>query len=214
MSTRDDWPTLFSFFALSHTAAYSCAYVPAAEMRARCYMAQFGWSRGKSLIVMFLKLWGREPSNWLALFFKIFGQTWWTTRISVLLTAVTISLLLFYVGRRLRSGWEAVPPIILLAVGFPSWPTISHHRDSTLFALCGFAALLSWLDGRRAYMLVLAGVLAGLTTCFMQPKGLLLFISFVIVIWFRVSVKNRTYFRFFARSWQATHWLACLFCYI
>jgi hypothetical protein len=91
---------------------------------------------------------------------------------------------MYYLSRRLQTGFEIVPPILFVATSFGLLgPSISHHADSNLSALLSFAALLSWSDNRRNAMLFLAGVGAGLTTCFMQPKGILLFLSFLAVLW-------------------------------
>jgi hypothetical protein len=132
----------------------------------------------------FFEVMGPGTFYWLALFFKIFGTTWFATRVSVILTSVATIMLMYYLSRRLQTGFEIVPPILFIATSFGLlWPSISHHADSNLFALLSFAALLSWSDNRRNWMLFLAGVGAGLTTCFLQPKGTLLFLSFLAVLW-------------------------------
>lgn len=132
----------------------------------------------------FFEVMGPGTFYWLALFFRLFGVTWSATRISLMLTAVATTVLIFGLARRLRSGFEVIVAVLLAAVSFGLlWPTISHHGDSNLFALLSFAAMLAWLDNHRPPMIFLAGFGAGLTTCFLQPKGGLLFLSFLTVLW-------------------------------
>ena len=131
----------------------------------------------------FFEVMGPGTFYWLALFFKIFGTTWLATRIWLMLNAVLTTILVYFLTRRLRPGAEAIPAIFLLAVSFPYWSSISHHTDSNLFGLLSFAAMVSWLDSRRPILLFTTGVLAGVTTCFLQPKGFLLFLSYLLLLW-------------------------------
>lgn len=131
----------------------------------------------------FFEVMGPGTFYWLALFFKLMGTTWVATRISLLLTRLGITVLLFYLARRLRCGSEAVPVIFFVAISYNDWNAISHHTDSLLFGLLSLAALVYWMDRPRPIMLFLAGAGAGVTTWFMLPKGILLCLSFVLVLW-------------------------------
>jgi hypothetical protein len=122
---------------------------------------------------------------WLALFFKLFGTSFLTARISLALTTVCTALLMYFLTRRLTNRYSVMPAIFFLATSFgPVWPAVSHHHDSDLFALLSFTALLYWIETRRWFLLLIAGVLAGLTTCFTQPKGIYLFVSFLVLLLF------------------------------
>lgn len=130
----------------------------------------------------FFEVIGPGSFYWLALFFKMFGTGILATRISVALTSIFTALLLYFLARRLKTGYDAVPAMLLMAGTFGGlWPAISHHNDSNLFALLAFTIILFWIDKHRPWMLCLAGVLAGVTTLILQPKGLLLFLSFVLL---------------------------------
>src|SRR5258708_4158247 len=131
----------------------------------------------------FVEVMGPGTFYWLALFFKLLGPTWFATRVCLLLTTVIITLVLYYLARRLHCGLEALPVIFFVAVSFRGWNAISHHMDSNLFGLLSFAALVHWIDRRQRFVLFLAGFGAGLTTWFMLPKGLFLLLSFVLVLW-------------------------------
>jgi Dolichyl-phosphate-mannose-protein mannosyltransferase len=120
---------------------------------------------------------------WLALFFKLLGTTFFAARTSLTLTTVCIALLMYFLARRLGTRYSALPAIFFLATSFgPLWPGISQHHDSDLFALLAFTVFVSWIDVRRPVLLLTAGLLAGVTTWFMQPKGILLFIAFVVLV--------------------------------
>jgi hypothetical protein len=131
----------------------------------------------------FFEVMGPGTFYWLALFFKVFGTTWLATRIELLVTTLGITLLLFYLARRLRGGLGAAPIIFFVAVSYHVWHTVSHHLDSTLFGLLAFAAFVFWMDRPRPFASFLAGAAAGLTTWIMLPKGLLLFLSFALLLW-------------------------------
>jgi hypothetical protein len=132
----------------------------------------------------FFEVMGPGTFYWLALFFKLLGTTWLATRIDLLVTTAGIILLLFYLARRLPGGHEAAPVILFVAVSYHTWNAISHHMDSNLFGLLAFAAFVFWMDKPRRFSIFLAGAAAGLTTWFILPKGLLLLLSFVLLLWF------------------------------
>jgi hypothetical protein len=131
----------------------------------------------------FVEVMGPGTFYWLALFFKLLGTTWLATRICLLFTTLGITVLLFYLARRLRCGMEAVPVIFFVAVSYHNWNAISHHMEGTLFGLASFAAFACWMDQPRGVLLFLAGAGAGLTTWFMLPKGVFLCLSFFVLLW-------------------------------
>jgi len=90
----------------------------------------------------FLEVSGLGTFYWLALFFKLLGTTWLATRICLLFTTLGITILLFYLTRRLRCRMEAVPVIFFVAVSYHNWNAISHHTDSS-----GWPPLPHWHAG-------------------------------------------------------------------
>jgi hypothetical protein len=68
------------------------------------------------------------------------------------------------------------------------WPTISHHLDSNFFALAAVTCVSLWQDWRRKSLLLAAGVMAALTTAFLQPKGILLLCA--IAVWLRIQQRR------------------------
>jgi hypothetical protein len=135
----------------------------------------------------FFEAMGPGTFYWLGLFFKLLGTSWLATRIDLLVTTLGITLVLLYLARRLPGGHELAPLILFVAASHHSWNAISHHMDSNLFGLLSFAVFVFWMDKPRTLTIFLAGVGAALTTWFLLPKGLLLFLSFglLLVIFYR-----------------------------
>jgi hypothetical protein len=130
----------------------------------------------------FFEIMGPGTFYWLALFFNIFGVTFAASRICLFVTSVGTLLLMSYLSRRICSSYAVLPPMMVIATYCWTWPAISHHTDSNLFALLATASACLWLKMRRPSLLFAAGVLAGITTCFLQPKGVLLFLALLIWI--------------------------------
>lgn len=130
----------------------------------------------------FFEVMGPGTFYWLAIWFRIFGASLWVARAEVLVTGVATTLVVFWLARRLRPGGGLLPAIVLLALTFPLWPATNHHWDSTLLALLSFAAFVSWLENSRWWQLVAAGALAGVTTLFLQQKGVLLLFALLLTL--------------------------------
>ncbi|HXI39939.1 MAG TPA: hypothetical protein VNH83_08170, partial [Bryobacteraceae bacterium] len=130
----------------------------------------------------FMEVMGPGTFYWLGLFFKIFGATWLVARAEVLFTGVATTLVLYWLARMLHPGSSRLTALLLTTITIPLWPATSHHWDSNLFALLSFAVFVAWLDNSRPWLLGTAGVLAGVTTLFMQQKGLLLLFSFLLIL--------------------------------
>lgn len=128
---------------------------------------------------------GMAPGTYylLAFYFKLLGTTWFATRVSLLVTTVVMATALFYLARRLGREVGAAPVVFFVAVSYHSWNVVSHHMDSNAFALLSFVALVLWIERQSRIALLLAGAGAGLTTCFLQPKGACLFLSFLVIAW-------------------------------
>ena len=123
----------------------------------------------------FVEVMGPASFYWLGLFFKLFGVGWWVARAHLMLTGVLISLLVYWLTRRLYQGPGSILPYLLVTIlGVALWPASSHHWDSNLFALIAAAAYFKWHESRRTWFLWTAGLAAGVTSCFMPQKGLLL----------------------------------------
>lgn len=131
----------------------------------------------------FFEVMGPGSFYWLGLFFKLFGTNVIVARAVLLFTSSLTIVLLYWMTRRIYQGpFELLPSIFYLIISFPLWPGANHHWDSNLFALMAVGAFFLWQDQGRRWFLVLAGVLAGLTSCFMQQKGLFLVVALGLVV--------------------------------
>ena len=127
---------------------------------------------------------------WLAAFFKLFGVTFWAAHVCLFLTSLVTGLLMYFLSRRVCRKYQALSCVILAGTSFGMmWPIISHHVDSNCFALMAVACMIVWLDRRTNLLLFTAGALAGVTTCFLQPKGALLLIA--LVLWLGIQRRRR-----------------------
>jgi hypothetical protein len=139
----------------------------------------------------FFEVIGPGTFYWLAFFFKLFGATFLATRICLFVSSLGIGLLMYFLSRRVCERYQILPCLLLVSASFsPTWPSNSHHIDSNFIALLSVACMVLWLDRRWKVLLISAGILAGLTTYFLQPKGMLLLIA--ILIWLWVRLEKRT----------------------
>ncbi len=130
---------------------------------------------------------------WLALFFKLFGITFLATRVCLFLTSLATGLLMYFLSRRVCGRYQMLPCMVFAGTSCNMlWPTISHHVDSNVFALASVACAVIWVDRadrRKDGLLLAAGVLAGATTFFLQPKGVLLLLA--LLLWLSIERKRR-----------------------
>jgi hypothetical protein len=132
----------------------------------------------------FFEVVGPGTFYWLALFFKLFGVTFIAQRICLFVTSLGTGLAMYYLSRRICGRYKILPCILLAGTYFGMlWPTISHHVDSNCFALLSVVCMTMWHKRRKIALLFAAGALAGVTTCFLQPKGILLLLALLVWLW-------------------------------
>ncbi len=132
----------------------------------------------------FFEIVGPGTFYWLALFFKMFGVNFLATRMCLSLTSLGTALLMYFLSRRICGRYRILPCVLLTGTYFGVlWPVISHHVDSNFFALLSIACIVLWQDRRKQGLLLVAGGLAGATTCFLQTTGVLLLCALVVWLW-------------------------------
>ena len=145
----------------------------------------------------FFEVMGPVTPYWVAAFFKVFGVTFLATRICLFLTSLGTGLLMYYLACRVCERYRSLPCLLLASTSFGAlWPGNSHHVDGNFFALLSVACMVLWQEGHRKLLLILAGALAGLTTCFFQPKGVLLLIAIFAWLWIQRQRKAAPNFAF------------------
>jgi hypothetical protein len=138
----------------------------------------------------FSEIVGPGTFYWLAIFFKLFGVTFIAAHVCLFLTSLATGLLMYFLSRRVCRKFQALSCVILAGTSFGMmWPIISHHVDSNCFALSAVACTVVWLDRRTNLLLFTAGALAGVTTCFLQPKGALLLVA--LILWLGMQLRRR-----------------------
>ena len=140
--------------------------------------------RGEVFARDFFEVIGPGTFYWLAGFFKLFGVSFFTTRICLFITSFGTALLMYFLSRRICGRYQALPCVMLAGTCFGGlWPAISHHDDSNFFALLAVTSITLWCKRGSRDLLVASGALAGATTAFLQPKGMLLLVAIVIFIY-------------------------------
>jgi len=186
-SIRNRWSSSHSFFLLFiFSIAYLYLFVRVlgkiGDEGTLVYGAQLV-AQGALPYRDFFEVMGPGSFYWLGLFFKLFGPNVIVARAVLLLTASLLITLLYWMTRRVYQGpFELLPSILYLVISVPLWPCTNHHWDSNLFALMAVSAFFLWQDRGRWWFLLLAGVLAGLTSCFIQQKGLVLVAALALVV--------------------------------
>ena len=138
----------------------------------------------------FFEVMGPGTLYWLALFFKLFGVSFFAARICLFVTSLGTLALMYYLSRRICSRYQALPAVILVALYFSTiWPIVNHHVDSNFFALLSIACIARWQDAGRNLLLAAAGAFAAVTTLVLQPKGLLLL--FAMMLWLLIQQRRR-----------------------
>jgi hypothetical protein len=131
----------------------------------------------------FIEAFGPASFYWHTFFFSFLGTKWFVARGVLLFTGATSAVLIYWMTRRLYRGpFEMMPSLFCLVLGIPLWPASNHHWDSNLFALLAVGMFLLWQEKGRTIYLVMSGVTAGITSCFIQQKGLLLLASFFLTL--------------------------------
>lgn len=126
----------------------------------------------------------------LAIFFKLFGISFMAARIYLFFTSLGTDVLMYFLARRLGSGYSVLPCLILAATYYgQQWPGVSYHVDSNFIALLAVACMVKWTDTNRNSLLLSAGILAGFTTFFLQQKGILLVCVFLV--WLLIQRQKR-----------------------
>ena len=132
----------------------------------------------------FFEVMGPGTFYLLAGFFKLFGTTFLVARIWLFVTSLGTGLSMYFLSRRVCGRYQILPPPLLVSVYFSTmWPMVNHHVDSNFFALLSVVCIVLWQEKRKNSLLVGAGVLAGVTTCILQPKGMLLLLALFVWLW-------------------------------
>jgi hypothetical protein len=123
----------------------------------------------------FFEVMGPGAFYWLALWFKVLGVSWLTSRLAILVTALGTAYAMYVATKRIqpRTTVAAVPSLIYGVLSVPLWPGANYHFDSNFGALLAFASYVG-LPGTRLRSFA-AGLFAGLTATIQPQKGVATF---------------------------------------
>lgn len=131
----------------------------------------------------FLEVMGPGTFYWLALFFKVFGSTFFAARLCLFISWMLSAILVYLLSRRLMPRHAALPVIFISTCYFNALGTgISHHIDSNCIAFASIFCAAVWMEKGRQAVLMASGGLAAITTSIHQPKGILLGIAIAACI--------------------------------
>ncbi|MGO8720225.1 MAG: ArnT family glycosyltransferase [Acidobacteriaceae bacterium] len=132
----------------------------------------------------FFEVMGPGTFYLLAGIFKLFGATFLADRIWLFVTSLGTVLSMYFLSRRICSRYQVLPAVLLMGVYFGMlWPMVNHHVDSNFFALLSVVCMVLWQDTRKHILLLATGAGAAVTTCILQPKGILLIVAFFVWLW-------------------------------
>jgi Dolichyl-phosphate-mannose-protein mannosyltransferase len=132
----------------------------------------------------FVEVVGPGTFYWLALFFKLFGVTFFASRVCLFVSTLGTALSFYFLSRRVCAKHQLLPFVLLIGMYFGTfWPGISHHVDGNFFALLAVVCMVLWQESKRTWPLIASGVLVGLTTLTLQTKGLLLLPALLLWLW-------------------------------
>lgn len=111
--------------------------------------------------------------------FALFGQQIWVARVYFLVSMGLLAVVIWWLSLRLLPPlWAALPVLFFACVGGHFWPMATCHWDSTLAALI---SLLLFTAGPERKYAFAAGIFAGLTVLFLQPRGVAVILAVAAV---------------------------------
>jgi hypothetical protein len=128
--------------------------------------------RGEVLYRDFFSFFTPGSYYWMALLFKVFGDSILVARAVLVVYGGIYSLLVFLLARRVCSRGTALLTVALLAMtGLPYRFISVHNWDSTLWALSALYAAVRLLESPNGAWAFTLGSLAAVTCLFEQSKG-------------------------------------------
>lgn len=164
--------------------------------------------QGQIITRDFFEIMGPGSFYLLAAFFKAFGVSFFSARLDLFIVSISGAVALYFLSRQIIPSQATAPVIVVAATIYGlQWPGVSHHIDSMSFALLALASMVMWMRTSKTLLLILAGMLAAITTCILLPKGGLLFASFLV--WLLLSRAHRE--RYKAIGWLTVGYAVVIF---
>jgi hypothetical protein len=139
----------------------------------------------------FFEVMGPGAFYWLALWFKVLGTSWMTSRLEILATALGSAAAIYYSTTRVdRGSFAVIPAGVYTILTVPVWPGANHHFDSNLWILLAFALVVGapHFSKRVGWA---AGVLTGLSATIIPQKGTLMLVAIGAAVAIERAVNRR-----------------------
>lgn len=120
--------------------------------------------------------------------FSVFGVKIWVLNATIVILGMSLAWLLWFFSRRFFSGWLVyLPAAIFFIIGFRAFLIDGSYR---LFSVAFvFAAVAAIMAKTSRINLAAAGVLCGLATLFVQPRGVLGVVAIsIFLLWENYSM--------------------------
>ncbi|MGE0492934.1 MAG: hypothetical protein AB7S38_27230 [Vulcanimicrobiota bacterium] len=116
----------------------------------------------------------------LKIFFLALGEQIWVARLYFMLSLCLLCVAVWLVSRCLMPRlWSAIPPLMFACVGGQMFPMAVYHWDASIPAL--LALLCSAYASQPRHQLG-AGLLAGLTVLYLQPRGVAVCLALALMV--------------------------------
>ncbi len=137
--------------------------------------------RGDILYRDFFSFYTPFSFYWLALIFKIFGNSLLVARTLLLTYGGLYSLIVYFLARRIVTRWIAIlAAYLLLVIAIPYRPQLLHNWESTLWALLALYFAVRWVEEPHAGWAFATGTFTMLTALCEQSKGAGLVAGFLL----------------------------------
>jgi hypothetical protein len=131
----------------------------------------------------FFEVMGPGAFYWLALWFKLLGATWVTSRLEILVMALASGWAILALSTKVIQGRLTILPATLYTImSVPFWPGANHHFESNTWALLGLVAFATQRGSHRGWTIA-SGLFAGAAATVIPQKGLLVLIAMLLATW-------------------------------
>lgn len=136
---------------------------------------------GKKIYVDFFEFFAPGSYYLLALWWKIFSVSYLSAKILSLIIILVGAIGLYHLARYFNiKQWTWLPPLLFILAS-STWPTINHNVfviTMAIWSVYTFIHIFKDFTNKRMYLL--SGFMVGLTSLFLQHKGIAL--AFVCII--------------------------------
>ncbi|HNZ86727.1 MAG TPA: glycosyltransferase family 39 protein [bacterium] len=138
------------------------------------------------------------PASFYLIFWlwKIFGVSYFVANLFSIIMLFFASYGIFRISELIYKNKlnYLLPIIFIISSGF--WPIINHNAFNAFFMIWACYFIIRGLNDCKEKNFIIAGLLSGISTLFLQQKGAILIISIVsFLIFYSLKEKNKIYLK-------------------